>query len=138
MQTTLKQAKKDVRLFLRNHYSDERLAMLLAHLQSGKFSYFSCCCFVGIPTAEHSLRGELFQGSEYGNHYAVAKGLIGALAAERGAFALGHIGVNIESNDSFDVARNKRLIAIVRAEMWRREKRVAALAAAAPEVAINV
>lgn len=45
--------------FLQTAYTDERLAALLAHAQDGKFSYMSCCCFIGIPTALHALRGEM-------------------------------------------------------------------------------
>lgn len=39
-------------------YTDERLAMLLAHAQDGKLEFASCCCLVGIPTADHALQGK--------------------------------------------------------------------------------
>lgn len=45
--------------FLQTAYTDERLAALLAHAQDGKLSYWSCCCFIGIPTAVHALRGHM-------------------------------------------------------------------------------
>lgn len=43
-------------------YTDERLAMLLAHAQDGKLSYYSCCCLRGVPSADHALKGT-FVGS---------------------------------------------------------------------------
>lgn len=45
--------------FLQTAYTDAQLAALLAHAQDGKFSYMSCCCFIGITTADHALRGEM-------------------------------------------------------------------------------
>lgn len=45
--------------FLETAYSDAQLAALLCHVQDGKFSYMSCCCFIGITTADHALRGEM-------------------------------------------------------------------------------
>jgi hypothetical protein len=44
--------------FLQTQYSDERLAMLLAHAEDGKLAYYSCCCFAGVPTATHALQGD--------------------------------------------------------------------------------
>lgn len=42
--------------YLQECYTDERLAMLKAHAEDGKLGYGSCCCFVGIPTADHELQ----------------------------------------------------------------------------------
>lgn len=53
-QTRMQGLKKPIREFMQKHYTDERLAQLLAHAQDGKLSYWSCCCFIGIPTAVHS------------------------------------------------------------------------------------
>jgi len=49
---------KYIEIFLRESYSDENLAAALVHCESGRFSYNSCCCLIGIPTAPHALRGE--------------------------------------------------------------------------------
>jgi hypothetical protein len=38
-------------------YTDEKLAALLAHCENGGLSFWSCCCFAGIPSAQHPLRG---------------------------------------------------------------------------------
>lgn len=69
--------------FLQTAYTDERLAALLAHAQDGKLSYWSCCCFIGIPTAIHALRGQM--GSVTASmepHYDKACGIPGASDAE--------------------------------------------------------
>ena len=50
--------KPTLRYYLQNAYTDERLAMLLAHAQSGRLAWYSCCCFVGVATADHALQGE--------------------------------------------------------------------------------
>jgi hypothetical protein len=52
--TKHQERKSCIRSFMREHYTDERLVWLLAHARSGKLSYFSCCCFIGIPTADHA------------------------------------------------------------------------------------
>ncbi len=52
---TFKETKQIIRDFMKTNYSDERLAMLLAHAQSGKLAFNSCCCFVGVSTAQHAL-----------------------------------------------------------------------------------
>lgn len=77
----LKEAKGHIRAFMRNHYTDERLAMLLAHARDGKLAYVTCCCFVGIPTADHALRtdGEM---DEQTNHPDDPRGNKAARASE--------------------------------------------------------
>lgn len=50
---------ENIKAFLQTAYTDEKLAALLAHAQDGKLSYNSCCCLIGIPTAQHSLKGNL-------------------------------------------------------------------------------
>lgn len=98
--------------FLRKQYTDEKLAALLAHAQDGKLAYYSCCCFAGVATAHHALRGEM-----------PADGSISAGSKS------GH-----EDNDSWmamsnafcelgmdDEARRAKLIPLIKAEMARRE-----------------
>jgi hypothetical protein len=48
MNQDLRQWKQALRAFMQQHYTDERLAMLLAHAESGKLSFTSCCCFIGV------------------------------------------------------------------------------------------
>ena len=110
MNKELKQRKQTIRQFMREHYTDERLVMLLAHAQSGSLAFMSCCCFIGIPTADHALRGNLQVDGE--EHYLAAKRLIGAGAAE-GAYMMLHFDNH---------GRRRRLIPIIKAELRRRER----------------
>lgn len=115
--------RRHIRAFMREHYTDEHLAALLAHMRDGKFSFYSCCCFIGIPTADHALRSE----TEYRGvpHYVEAKRLRGAALVE---IALAEIGSNavIHAEDDNDLIC-RFLLPIVRAEMRRRDRERAAL-----------
>jgi hypothetical protein len=97
--------------FLQNHYSDEKLAALLAHAEDGKLSMWSCCCFVGIPTARHALNGELGEGVLRGTHLDAGRKLSGAYKAETEFFNLGN-----------DRDRRAKLIPLIREEIARREQ----------------
>jgi hypothetical protein len=123
----LREAKQGVRTFLREHYTDERLAMLLAHAQDGKLSYVSCCCFVGIVTANHALR-DITQ--DMGDHYDEAKKLPGAEKAELAYLELWNSKAYPEANRRScavsDEIRRRTLIPIVKAEIRRRERLAAA------------
>ncbi len=126
MDARLKDCKRAIRLFLRIAYSDERLAWLLAHARSGKLSYRSCCCLVGVATADHPLQeraapiGLAPWLTPSGSHYAFAKTFLGANEAERAYYYMGHIGKS-GFFSSADAQRRRRLIPLVRAEMRRRE-----------------
>lgn len=102
--------------FLRSAYTDEKLAALLAHAEDGKLSYWSCCCFIGIPTADHALRGEMAGvAASIEAHYLAARALPGAELAEWAFIELGFGGSN----------RCKALailIGLIKAEMERREQ----------------
>ena len=117
--STLQEAKRAIRAFLQIAYSDEKLAMLLAHAQGGKLSYASCCCLIGIPTANHALKGVF--GS--GEHLIDGRALPGSAAAER-AFSTLFMGLaTMESTvGARDHARRLRLIPMVKAEMRRRSR----------------
>jgi hypothetical protein len=105
--------------FLQTAYSDEKLSELLAHAQDGKLCWSSCCCFVGVLTADHALRGwaggvkfdpisTLPRCSE--PHYLSAKEIPGAKEAEKEFKRLG---------DDYD--RRAAIIPLILAEMERRE-----------------
>lgn len=99
--------------FLQKHYSDERLAALLAHCQDGKFGYISCCCLTGIPTADHALRGvDADDDTSYYKvpHYIASQHWEDAERADWQVCSLG---------DS-DAERRAALIPLVLAEMDRR------------------
>lgn len=98
--------------FMQKHYTDERLAALLAHAEDGKLAFVSCCCFAGIPTANHALRGENLSPSwlyDYEMEHAEPKdypwfGMSDSFAA---------LGV-------YDTERRAKLIPLIKAEVRRR------------------
>jgi hypothetical protein len=112
--------------FLQTTYTDEDLAALLAHAQpepgedpARKLSFFSCCCFIGVPSAPHALRGyvpEFAQGrvlpagSTHHQSVRLSSGL--AADAEEEFFFLG----------STDAERRERLVPLIEAEIARREQ----------------
>jgi hypothetical protein len=99
--------------FMQKHYSDEQLAALLAHAEDGKLSYWSCCCFIGIATANHPLQSEI--SSEMASaepHYMEARRMVNAQEAEL-AF------LQLSRRDS-EEGRRAKLIPLIRSEMNRR------------------
>ncbi|SRR5581483_3686563 len=108
---TIKEAKQHLRAFMRAHYTDERLAALLAHARDGKLVFGSCCCFIGSATADHALKGaEHYCWRE--PHLALARTLCGAYHAEQ---AYKYIARG-------DIRRRRIIIPMIRAEMKRRER----------------
>ena len=100
--------------FLQTAYTDERLAMLLAHAEDGKLSFFSCCCVAGIPTAEHALRGRTDDWSEHGKTYGDIPG--GDVVSK----AFNNLATSF-AFDRWDAERRSALIPLIHAEMQRRE-----------------
>jgi hypothetical protein len=125
MNQQLKECKQKIRVFLQSQYSDGRLAWLLAHAQSGRLAYFSCCCFIGTLTADHALRG--YGGSDYAermsatSHLAKARQLENAHSAEVAFNDLGCVSVS-EEEFGDDHVRRRRIIPMIKAEMRRRER----------------
>jgi hypothetical protein len=123
MHPVLKVARKDIRTFL-SHFSDERLAALLAHAQDAKLAFYSCCCLVGSATADHALQprrkywGEREQREP---HYVRALELPGSDEAE---WAFGHgllAGARVWNEAARDALRRRRIIPILKAELRRRQ-----------------
>lgn len=103
-------------------YTDEKLASLLAHAEDGKLAFQSCCCLIGIPTADHALRGEVppFEPGEE-PHYQFAKSLPNAESVEM-AFLFLCLSEDDSCFRAFSVERMQaRLIPLIRSEMQRRE-----------------
>ena len=123
MNSVLKIARQDIRAFLA-HFTDERLAALLAHAQDSKLAFYSCCCLVGAATADHALQGRKNSWGERENrepHYVRALDLPGSDEAEW-AFGYGLLaGARVWSEASRDALRRRRLIPILKAELRRRQ-----------------
>ena len=115
-----KQDKRIIREFLRGYYSDEKLAMLLAHAQSGRLAYFSCCCLVGFPYGDHSAEG--FNARSPTRHPITVSKTAEGRAADAAFYSLGLLGKITEMRDELDSVRRRRLIPMIKAEMKRRER----------------
>lgn len=108
---------KAIEKFLREQYSDEKLAALLAHAEDGKLAYHSCCCLVGAANANHPLRQNIpsplldTRGRDSAHHYVQMTTQDGAREAEEQYYVLG----------DDDVERRERVIPLIRAEIARRE-----------------
>lgn len=136
--------KSPIRAFF-THYNDEKLAALLAHAQSGKLSYSSCCCFVGSATSDHALQSRQLPGQMLClrtmvsasdgtpdvfytalrpavQHLLDARSLPGAVEAEQAFFDLAVSKAACGDHDQNDALRRRRLIPMIKAEMKRREK----------------
>lgn len=104
--------------FMQEHYTTERLCWLLEHARSGKLSVLSCCCFVGITTSNHPLRGSM-KRSQYTPedcaHLNKAReaDFVGAEAA------FYHLGGGADLGS--DEARREKLIPLIETELARRE-----------------
>ena len=109
-----------IKAFLREQYTDERLAMLQAHIEDGKFVFQSCCCLIGIPTADHALRGEYWVHAQGAEHYSAARHLPGAIEAENEMMWIGGDGAL-----PTDRQRREALLPLVIEEMERREREAA-------------
>lgn len=123
MKTEFRNHKQAIRAFMQANYSDERLAMLLAHAQEGKLAFDSCCCFIGIPSAPHALASNGERAQPEPTHHRVYGNLLrGAREAEK---AFNYLGVGKSwSYSLMDAKRRRILIPMIRAEMRRRERLV--------------
>lgn len=99
--------------FMQRHYTDERLVHLLAWAEDGGLSFQTCCCFVGVATADHALRTSVEWLNSWGGteHLMRATELSGANEAEDAFMRLG------ETN----AERREKIIPLIRAEIARRE-----------------
>jgi hypothetical protein len=122
---TMRENKQAIRRFMREHYTDERLAMLLAHAQSGRLAFRSCCCFIAIPTADHTLQGACYFNEP---HYRAARTLDPSTPTS--VWGVAEQAYHDIVNDSHDDAKRRRiLIPMIRAEMHRRERIAASVSA---------
>lgn len=103
--------------FMREHYTDEKLAALLAHAEDGKLGFVSCCCLVGALTADHPLQtadpGSLCPTN--GNHLTKAQAEYPLV--ER---AFRDLGYPMQGGDS-EITRRAKIIPLIQAEIARRD-----------------
>lgn len=103
------------------HYTDERLAMLLAHAQSGRLAFDSCCCFIGVPNAPHALCGNKERGPiDPIHHRNVPIKLEEEYYKAENAFL--HLETKHWKASDGDSIRRRILIPMIKAEMKRRER----------------
>lgn len=121
MDMRLKNGKRAIRQYLRTAYSDERLAWLLAHARGGKLVYQSCCCFIGVATADHSLQVKADVNLALAAHYHLARRFVGAREAEQAFWEFGYRGES-RSVESSDDIRRRRLIPMILSEMRQRAR----------------
>ncbi len=115
--TSQQQRKQQIRNFLRTPvWTDEKLCQLLAHAES-KLSFNSCCCLIGVATADHALRGATHNWRA--DHYHKATNLPLALEAQHAFFHLPNSPLSMQPSD--DATRNRILRPIIKAELRRRE-----------------
>lgn len=122
MNEYLKQAKQDIRAFIREHWSDEKLAGALAFNQDGCMNYVNTCsCLMGVTLSDyfHHDRVNCIIG-----HYHVATRLAGAYAAEKGYMLLGSMAIPPFLCEVMvtDELRRRRLAPILKAELHRRDR----------------
>lgn len=100
--------------YMQKHYDDQALASLLAHAEDGKLSYWSCSCFIGVPSAVRAsvLHGECGPDCCPLQFASTARRDIPeADGAEDAFFDLGRT----------DAERRDKLIPLIKTEMARRE-----------------
>ncbi len=113
--TDQQQRKQHIRNFLRTPvWTDEKLCALLAHAES-ILSFNSCCCLIGVATADHALKGKT--DSWWAPHYHLAQDLPLAPDAHHAFCSL----PEFPSLPDADVIRNRILRPIIKAELRRRE-----------------
>jgi hypothetical protein len=124
MDLQLRRSKQAIRQFLRTAYTDERLTWLLAHARSHRLAYQSCCCLIGIATADHPLKAKADVNEASASHYHFARRFVGAREAEQAYWELGYLGGS-RSTASSDELRRRRLIPVILREMRRRHQATA-------------
>ncbi len=116
--TEQQRRKQHIRAFMQVHYTDERLAQILAHAQDGRLAYTSCCCLIGARTAQHALQGKNDNWRQYSGHESPHTTISGHASS---AYCDLHNGLAGFFGDR-DKVRRRILIPMIRAEMRRRER----------------
>jgi hypothetical protein len=111
--TCQQQNKQIIREYIRQHFSDEKLAQVYAWNQDGKMlATDPCGCLLGV-TSSAQIHNWSKEGCPNSKHYFEAKAIPGAVEAEQAFFRLSHGHSNSR--------RQPVMSAILRAEMKRRD-----------------
>ncbi len=115
---TLREVKQSIRSFVREYWDDQKLAEVYAFNRDGKmFFHDPCGCILGV-TYSSSLHTKYIKCKD-DEHYLKARYLLGAEEVEASYLNLGRFAI---INANLDSLRQRRLSAILRAEMRRRER----------------
>lgn len=118
---TLQDAKILIRRFIQMHWSDQKLAEVYAFNRDGKMRYDDACgCIRGV-TLSDTLHTEEDKPCCPSDHYVDTVHMEGAREAERGYLRL-HRFTWAPDQPEFEGLAQRRLSAILRAEMRRRER----------------
>ncbi len=122
MNQILKECKANIRAFIRQHFSDQRLSEVYAFNHDDKMKYWNTCgCLMGVTLAEslHQCCDDDLL------HYHRAQKLEGARDAELSYAKLGYRLEEIQHQYFVHLneagIRRRRLSAILRAEIRRRD-----------------
>lgn len=130
--TELQKAKAAIRAFIREHWSDQKLAEVYAFNADGKMNNLCACnCILGVTLSSIMHQGQPWDCTErvgytHYSHYLEAKLLNGGTKAEIAYMTLG-----VRGGYDWRIVQQRRLSAILRAEMRLRARR--AQAAHVPE-----
>src|SRR6266568_3714019 len=124
-QSALRANKQAIRAFIRAHWNDQKLTEVYAFNRDGKMSALDgCSCIRGVTFSDtlHQLDFTRPIASTHDPfHYSKTTALSGATQAE---YAYIHLAGVLSSRDpsSIPALRQRRLSAILRAEMRRRDR----------------
>jgi hypothetical protein len=124
MNVLLQDSKRIVRSFMQSYYSDANLIQLLDHARAGQFAYLSCCCFIGLLSADHALRGPNSDWINPASHYwLIKRSNKAAEAAETAARRLSKLRpLLLQPGPIQDDVLRRRIIPMVLVEIRRRQR----------------
>lgn len=99
-------------------WTTEQLCALLAHAQDGKLSYGSCCCLIGIRSADHAYKSRLGNTNIFNTHYMRQRFSPRDKMAER---AFRNLGLGLFEVEQQDAQRLAAIIPLIQKELHSRD-----------------
>lgn len=121
MDLSLKQAKRDIRAFIQQHWTDQRVAECYAFNADGHMRFSNCCgCIIGVTLSTHLHKTDNTHPCPdiLRSHYQIAATLDGGRRAEIAYAQL----MYTHGPGRFPGLAQRRFSAILRAEMRRRDR----------------